>query len=256
MAKKEPQGEVVSAREVGAEASATESPEWTPRDYAEFLASDPAAMDELLVPLMSRAAEGIHKTTHLHIEEINRHYAHVMKEIGASPNPESRIPNPSRLLGTGETCVWFEGADESREPQPALVLGNDGMDMLILEVRRPNGVRQEVHGVLHLHSPRLIEETQHRKCGAWELAGVAEERRIAKIQARREAEAKAATARRQRDEAARQQRQEDTPRLLQLVQRQGLSIEEAINQLGPHWTIETAHTAIRHSGRPLPLQTA
>ncbi len=200
--------------------------EWTPREMAEFIVSDPQAVAEL-----TRA----------------------LGAVSPDPSPKSPVPSP-RLLGPGETCAWFDQADETRTALAAIVLGNNGADMLNLEVILPDGTRQKRFGVLHVHDKRLEREPQHRRLGGWELADVAEVRRQENAKKRLAMQTKLAAQRREREQRDRELRQQETPRLVQLVVSQGLTVDEAIAQLGPHWNVDLAHAAIRKSGRSIPRQ--
>ncbi len=221
MAKKS-QDEGLRIEDQGSSATAVaepESPEWTPRDWAEFLVSDEAAaarLSEVLAPQVS------------------------------SPKPQA-----SKLLGIGQTCAWFEAGDETRVPLPALVIGNDGIDMVSLEVRYPNGTRREFHGVLALGSPRLVSEPQHAANGAWDDAAAAEVRRAERHAKAAAAAARRATERKLRQEADRKLREQEADQLVSMVA-SGLGFDEAIRKLGPHWTIDLAQTYWKKTGRVLP----
>lgn len=235
------QDPVFSSQEPGAE-----SPEWTPRDWAEFLTADQEAMRLLF--------DALAKPPHVSFTEEDR--AKFEQALRDAPDGGIiRIPNaaprPPRLLGIGQSCAWFEAGDETRVPLPALVIGNDGVDMVSLEVRYPNGTRREFHGVLALGSPRLVAEPQHAANGAWDDAAIAEARRAERHAKAAAAAAKRASERKLRQEADRKLREEEADQLVSMVA-SGLGFDEAIRKLGPHWTIDLAQTYWKKTGRVLP----
>lgn len=239
MAKRDQQDRGARSEERGGDSAvaveeprAEEAAEWTPQSYAEFLASDLDAVKTLSEAIASyRIDEGI-------------------------PGPELRVPQPTqrKLLGCGETCVWFEAADDTRTPLLAFVLGNDGVDMVALEVRFPDGARKVFHGVLRLGSERFSKEPQHIRNGAWDEPLAAEMRRAERHARHVAAQAKIAAARKEKQQADRELREAQHDQLIAMIA-SGTDFDTACQKLGPHWTIDLALTHWKRTGRALPRQT-